>query len=90
VTNGQAVTLVPGTINVLTGVGQANGLTNTVTFANFAAADAGKEVIVAVASASTNAVAVAKTGNYYGPAKALAAGQKMAITVAGASVLYGP
>ena len=90
VTNGQAVTLVADTINVLTGTGQATGLTNTITFANFAAADVGKLVTVAAATGSTNAIAVDTTGNYYGPAKALAAGQKMDISVGATNVIYGP
>lgn len=64
VTNGQVVTLVAG-INYLKPVGQANGLTNTITIAAPAGSGTdcqGRLVVVAVDYVSTNALAIADGG----------------------------
>lgn len=58
VTNGQVVTLT-GSYNVLTGIGQANAFTNTVTLAP--AVD-GTYAIIAINSASSNLIAIADSG----------------------------
>lgn len=89
VVDAQAVTVIPDTINVLTSSGKATGLTNTITIANLPASAVGKTIWVANATGSTNAVALAKTGNYYGPAIALAAGQGTFVLVTATNVLLG-
>lgn len=89
VTNGQAVTLVAGTINMLNGVGRANGATNTITITDFAADDVGKITYLANAYAATNLVKIAKTGNFYGDTIELGAGDSMAIFAGTTNVLYG-
>lgn len=76
VTNGQAVTLSLG-INVLTSSGQANTYTNTITLANVASA--GALYWVVNADASTNLIAIAKTGNWKTAAIELAAGEEVPI-----------
>jgi hypothetical protein len=72
VTNGQAVTLA-GVVNLLEGAGQANAETNTITLANPTAA--GQWAIIYNSAAATNLIAVAKTGNFDGPALELGAGE---------------
>lgn len=89
VTNGQAVTLVAGAVNLLRGVGSAADGTNTITLANFAAADVGKTIWVFNAASATNLIAVAQTGNYDGPAIKLAAGQGTFIYVAATNSVLG-
>lgn len=89
VTNGQAVVLVAGKINVLNGVGQVADETNTITIANFAAADVGKITYVANAYGATNWVAIAQTGNFYGDAIELQNGDSMALFATATNVLYG-
>jgi hypothetical protein len=64
VTNGQPVT-VSGSFYVLTGIGGANDTTNTVTLSNPTAAGQTLEIIVA--TASTNLVKLADSGNVAGP-----------------------
>ena len=76
VTNGQAVTL-SGVINLLSGTGSANAATNTITIANPTAA--GQWAIVYNAAAATNLIAIAKTGNFDGPALELGAGESAII-----------
>jgi len=76
VTNGQEVTLRTG-INVLTAAGQADTYTNTITIANSALSSSGYAIINAVAS--TNLIAIAKTGNWKSAAVELAAGQMVLI-----------
>ena len=89
VTNGQDVTLVPDTVNVLTSYGKASLETNTITVATFASASVGKVIWVFNAAASTNLLAIAQSGNYDGPAIVLAAGQGTAIFVAGTTSVLG-
>jgi hypothetical protein len=89
VTNGQAVTLIAGRINMLNGVGGAADTTNTITIANFAADDVGKITYLANAYAATNIVRIAKTGNFYGDTIELGAGDSMAIYAGTTNVLYG-
>ena len=76
VTNGQAVTL-SGVINLLTGTGGAASATNTITIANPSAA--GQWAILYNAAAATNNIAIAKTGNFDGPALDLGAGESAII-----------
>jgi len=83
VTNGQTVAIVPDTVNVLTSTGQADGKTNTIALAAFAASSVGKVIWVANAKASTNAVAIAQSGVYDGPAFTLAAGQGSFLIIGG-------
>ena len=75
-TNTQALTL-SGVINLINATGQANTYTNTITLANPAAA--GQMCILYNAAAATNLLAVAKTGNYDGPALELGAGESAII-----------
>lgn len=89
VTNGQPVTLVAGKINMLNGVGGAANTTNTITIANFAADDVGKITYLANDKTATNLVAIAKTGNFYGDAIELGAGDSMMLIPAATNVLYG-
>ena len=89
VTNGQAVTLVADTVNVLNGIGSANGRTNTLTIANQAAANLGKTLWVVVKSTSSNSIAFSKTAPYVGPAISLLAGQGTYMLVGATNVLYG-
>lgn len=60
VTNGQAVTVSNGFL-ILTGIGGANDTTNTVTLSNPGAV--GQRLTVAVATASTNLITFADSGN---------------------------
>ena len=76
VTNGQAVTLYTG-INLLTAAGQADAYTNTITIANSALSSSGYAIINAVAS--TNLIAIAKSGNWKSAAVELAAGDMVLI-----------
>lgn len=72
VTNGQAVTL-SGFILPLASVGGADNGTNTITFANVAAADVGR-VYMIVNTGTTNNLKVAQTGNFKSPAIDIAPG----------------
>jgi len=72
VTNGQEVTLA-GVVNLLQGAGSENAETNTITLANPTAA--GQWAIIYNSAAATNLIAVAKTGNFDGPALELGAGE---------------
>ena len=72
VTNGQAVTMTAG-INVLTSAGLADTYTNTITIANVPAANVGYWLVNA--DASTNTIALAKTGNWKTAAVVLSAGE---------------
>ena len=72
VTNGQAVTLYAG-INVLTSHGLADTFTNTITLANVAVSNVAYWLVNA--DASTNTVALAKTGNWKTAAVVLSAGE---------------
>lgn len=89
VTNGQAVALAAGKINILRGTGQVNAETNTITIANFAAGDVGKITYLANAYNATNNVRIAETGNFYGDTIVLKAGDSMAIYAGTTNVLYG-
>jgi hypothetical protein len=89
VTNGQAVSLYAGDINVLSGTGGAANTTNTITLANFGADDVGKITYVVNASGATNLVRIAKTGNFYGDTIELGAGDSMTIIPTATNVLYG-
>jgi len=72
VTNEQVLTLA-GVVNLFTGVGGEDATTNTVTLANPTAA--GQWAIIYNAAAATNLLAIAKTGNFEGPALLLSAGE---------------
>lgn len=89
VTNGQEVTLVAGTVNLLAGTGSAASGTNTITLAPFAAADVGKVIWVFNASTATNLIAIAQTGNYGGPALELSAGEGTFMYVASTTNVLG-
>ena len=89
VTNTQVVTLdFTAKINVLKGIGQTDTFTNTITLSNVSSADIGKLVVVQNATGSTNPIAVALTGNYYGPALELSAGQSVMIYGIATNKLY--
>jgi len=88
VTNTQVVTLdFTCAINVLKSVG-ANDSSNVCTFANVSAANVGKSVIVQNITGATNSFAVALTGNYYGPALMLGAGESAVIYSTATNKLY--
>ena len=86
VTNGQPVTL-SGVLTVLTGIGSAENDTNTITLVN--PTSAGQWAILHCATASTNLVGIAKTGNFVGPAIELAPGESAYIFAPGASSWAG-
>jgi hypothetical protein len=90
VTNGQAITLVAGKINVLRPSGGAALSTNTCTIASFAAADVGKMTWVVNASLVTNYLYIAQSGNWYGPAVSLNVGESMCLFATATNVLYAP
>ena len=75
-TNEQVLTLA-GVVNLFTASGQDNAFTNTVTLANPTAA--GQWAIIYNAAAATNLLAIAKTGNFDGPALELAGGESAII-----------
>lgn len=85
VTNGQAVTLVLG-INVLTSAGQADTYTNTITIANVASK--GALYWLVNADASTNAIAIAKSGNWKTAAVVLSAGEEVPIISTATNALH--
>lgn len=60
VTNGQAYTVASDVV-ILTGIGQANDFTNSITLANPTAV--GNEVTILVAGTSTNLIGLADSGN---------------------------
>lgn len=72
VTNGQPVTLA-GLVNLFKAINNAVNLTNTVTLANPSAA--GQFAMVFNQKDATNTLAVALSGNFHGPALALAPGE---------------
>ena len=74
VTNGQAVTLSAG-VNILTSAGGANATTNTITLANGSVSNVAYWLVNA--DASTNLIALAKTGNWKAAAVELAAGEAL-------------
>lgn len=76
VTNGQEVTLYTG-VNVLTSSGQDNGFTNTITLANSPFSTSGYVIINA--DASTNLMAIAKSGNWKSAAIELSAGEMVVV-----------
>lgn len=90
VTNGQAVTLVAGSLNVLRASGGAATTTNVITFADFATADVGKPTWVANASLVTNKLSVVKTGNWLGATVVLDVGESLTVFPAAAGSLYSP
>lgn len=83
VTNGQTVTIVPDTVNVLTSSGAEDNGTNTIVLASFAASAVGKVIWVANAKAATNCVAIAQSGVYDGPAFELSPGEGSFLIVGG-------
>ena len=85
-TNGQAVTL-SGLINLINATGSAADGTNTVTLANPSAA--GVWAVVVNVDTATNLLAVAKTGNYYGPALELAPGESAILWAQSTSKWHG-
>lgn len=85
VTNGQAVTLTMG-INVLTSAGQANTYTNTITLANVASA--GALYWIVNADASTNAIAIAQSGNWKTAAIVIAATESVPIVSTATNALH--
>jgi hypothetical protein len=89
VTNGQAVSLIAGAINTLTGVGRTDGFTNTITIVAYDADEVGKVTYVINHKDATNLVAIAKTGNFYGDAILLGGGDSMALLPVSTNVFYG-
>jgi len=85
-TNGQAVTL-SGVINLINATGSAANGTNTVTLANASAA--GVWAVIVNVDTATNLLAVAKTGNYYGPALELAPGESAILWAQSTSKWHG-
>ena len=86
VTNLQAVTL-SGFINLVTSLGTEADGTNTVTLANPTAA--GQFAVIYNAAAATNLLAIAKTGNFAGPAVELGAGESCILFAPSATVWAG-
>lgn len=72
ITNGQAYTVIWGKVNKLHAMGQATGLTNTITLANtagnVAASDVGKVTYLVNHFYASNSIAIDIDGNLYGPA----------------------
>ena len=85
-TNGQAMTL-SGVINLMTAAGQANNYTNTVTLANPTAT--GQWGVIHNMTGATNLLAIAKTGNFKGPAVQLAAGESVILIAPSATTWAG-
>lgn len=89
VTNGQPVTLEWGQINALKAINGAENGTNTITIVDAAADDVGKMTWLFNNAAATNALRIAKTGNFYGATIVLLPGESMAIFAGTTNVLYG-
>jgi hypothetical protein len=85
VTNGQTVTLAYG-INVLVPIGGTNTQINTITLANGAK---GQQSVVICKTGSTNQIAVAQSGNFYGPALALTAADMATLWASDTNAWYG-
>lgn len=90
VTNGQAITLTADAVNVVSGIGYADGATVTCTLAQASASLVGKSLIVAVPHSATNGLSFAHSGFYVGPTKTLAIGQSMVLTVLSTNAISGP
>ena len=87
-TNTQVVTLdFTKAIMQINSRGGTNTAVNTITLANAATADIGKSVVV-VNVGTTNSLAIAKTGTYYGPAISLATGESVVLYSTAANKWY--
>ncbi|NQT91946.1 MAG: hypothetical protein HQ559_04225, partial [Lentisphaerae bacterium] len=87
VTNGQAVAL-SGLMFGVTGVGAANGWTNTVTLSALDPTAAGGTFYLYNVTGATNLVAIAQTGTFKSPAVELAAGEGVWILAPASNALY--
>lgn len=88
VTNGQAVALQPGRVNVLTPRGRPYGSTNTVTFSSVGASGVGRVTYVCVAAASTNLLRVVTGGTWAGPSANFSAGSAFQVIPVAAGTFY--
>ena len=75
-----------GYVNWLNSTGAADAATNTITLANGAAGDV---FLIFNDTSASNALAIAKTGNFHSPAIELAAGEGAVIVYLGTNVIYG-
>lgn len=74
-TNGGSITLVAGSLNYVTPVGEPADGTCVVSIVEFAAGDVLVPTFVGVSTSATNSMQFTKTGLYYGPTVVLAPGQ---------------